>query len=139
MNIFETTILGQVRPKKNSKRVFKNKKTGKSIFAPSELHEAWHRNAIIQLLQKGFFGFTRNKTMLGCGPFHVEIDIVCEDMRVRDCSNMVESIMDLLVDVNIIDDDNRAVCPSVHGLAYKTDKKEPRATIKISKFTPPEQ
>jgi Holliday junction resolvase RusA-like endonuclease len=89
---------------------------------------------MIQILQKGLYGFTSKKSMLGHGPFHVEIELSCEDEKKRDASNMAESVMDLLVDTSIIDDDCIQVVPSLHPIAHTDDKKNPKATVKIFHF-----
>lgn len=59
------------------------------------------------------------------------IDFYVENKRKADLSNKAESIMDLLVDASVIEDDNFFVVPRLI-LNYKgQDKEKPRAEIDI--------
>lgn len=46
-------IIGEPRTKKNSPRIFMNKRTGKPIFLPSLASEDWTSIAVRQLLEQG--------------------------------------------------------------------------------------
>jgi hypothetical protein len=63
---------------------------------------------------------------------NVSIDLYAPDRRKADLTNKAESIMDLLVDAKIIEDDNWYIIPNV-SLHFKgVDKEDPRAVVTIN-------
>lgn len=118
---FSITLAGRVPSKKNSKRRIKR---GNHIFmVPSEAHEAWHTEQMLQL--RGIQ--TTPLSKITC----ISIEFYPPDKRAGDLSNKAESIMDLLVDAGIIEDDNWFVVPTLILSLGRVDKKTPRAEILI--------
>jgi Holliday junction resolvase RusA-like endonuclease len=97
------TIHGSTPSKKNNKQIFINRKTGKRFITSSESYKTWHSHALMQV--KG----RPDKHRFGRTPVSIVIDFVVENLRPWDLSNKVESVMDLLVDAGVIEDDNRFV------------------------------
>lgn len=125
MKTLEIKIDGLIPPKKNSKRVIRNKYTGRTMVLPSESHEAWHKTQM-QELEK-----IQNIPMGGIS--HIEVNFQVPDKRKRDLSNMFESIADLLQDADIIESDN---CFVLNDIRLKLDlntgiKKDCTTTITI--------
>jgi hypothetical protein len=53
------------------------------------------------------------------------------DRNAGDLTNKAESIMDLLVDMEILEDDNWFICSDIHLKFGGVDKQNPRAEIEI--------
>lgn len=123
MKKIRITLFGSVPSKKNSKRRIRR---GNHIFmVPSLNHEVWHTQHMGTLAE---FAYSKNpiKTVK-----EIIIDFYVENKRKADLSNKAESIMDLLVDASVIEDDNFFVVPRLI-LNYKgQDKEKPRAEIDI--------
>lgn len=61
----------------------------------------------------------------------IEITIYAPDKRSADLSNKTESIMDLLVDNGVIEDDNWFICGRIEMIFGGVDTQNPRADILI--------
>jgi len=120
-------ILNNTPPsKKNSKRILKNFKTGKNFISSSENHNVWHKETFYELLkQRKGLRETYTFTHL------IEINYMFGDKRRRDLTNMTDSIMDILVDTKILEDDNVFVCPDIHPRYVGYNPKKPKTEIKI--------
>lgn len=118
-------LKGTVPSKKNSKRRIRR---GANVFmVPSEAHEKWHS---IQMSALAEISYKKNPIQV---VQEVTIDFYVDSKRKADLSNKAESIMDLLVDAGVIEDDNFFVVPRLI-LNYKgQDKENPRAEISILK------
>lgn len=106
-------VSGLVPSKKNSRI---NTRSGRSF--PSSKYTAWHKDASIQLH--------------GVKPFIttvLSISFVAGDRRKFDLTNKAESIMDLLVDNGIIEDDNYSVIPELHLKYGGYEKNNPHCII----------
>ncbi len=114
-------IKGRVPSKKNSTR--RIMRGGRTFTVPSKQHEMWHREKSFELMQKRI-GKIEN---IG----QIKITIYPPDKRRADLTNKAESIMDLLTDNRIIEDDNWFICPDVHLLFGGIDRENPRARIDI--------
>lgn len=115
------TIIGNVPSKKNSKKLFFIR--NRPIFAPSTNYEKWHKQALPQLLGKSpVEGQIKD----------IELIFYPESKRKSDLTNKAESIMDLLVDAGIIEDDNWFVIPKVVLIFGGVDKNNPRCEITIN-------
>lgn len=87
-------LTGETPSKKNSRI---NTRSGRSF--PSKKYSGWHKTAKMQVLAQTVpeqFGFG----------LVLSIRFVHGDLRRRDSDNMVSSILDLLVDSNVLLDDN---------------------------------
>lgn len=116
----EFTILGRVPSKKNSKQIFARQ--GRIIAIPSAKHKEWHTDASKQILG------TYKKGIKAADIF---ITLYAPDARKGDLTNKAESVMDLLVDNGVLEDDNWFVCGDVRLKFGGIDKENPRVDIKI--------
>ena len=114
------TILGRTPSKKNSKQIFINK--GKLLIMPSANYKQWHKDASRQLV--GSF----KKSL--CPP-SIQITFFAPDRRKSDLTNKAESIMDLLVDNGVLQDDNWDCVPEVVLKYGGYDKANPRAVVEL--------
>lgn len=99
-------LSGIPAPKKNSRRIFVDR-NDKIQNLPSQAHENWHATAYSELLRQ-------SKVFRGRIPVashHIEIRYFVYDKRKRDLTNVTDSVMDLLVDANILVDDNMQEVP----------------------------
>jgi Holliday junction resolvase RusA-like endonuclease len=108
-------IKGRIPSKKNSKR-----RTWKFLIS-SKAYMDWHKQNIQSLR-------LCEKISWNCS---VEIHIRFPDKRRSDLTNKAESIMDILVDAGVLEDDSWKVVNSLK-LSWSYDKENPWAEIKIS-------
>jgi Holliday junction resolvase RusA-like endonuclease len=113
-------IEGRIIAKKNSRRTIKS---GRSL--PSKKYEEWHKEASFQLLLQRAVKFPVQNDLF------IKILFFFPDNRKTDLSNKAESVMDLLVDCGVLDDDNWKVVGSLYLRSIGVDKKNPRAEIYI--------
>ena len=73
----------------------------------------------------------RNKADYGANRTHRELVLYPPDKRLFDISNRAESLMDLLVDAKIIEDDNYKIVPELLIKFGEIDREKPRAEIII--------
>lgn len=123
-------IHGRIPSKKNSKRIVMF--GHRPAIISSKDYMAWHTVAMYELKSQ-IKGMARR--IRASGPYQVEIWLWAENMRKGDMTNKAESLNDLLVDMEIIEDDNWFVVPDVVLHFMGIDKENPRAEIGISKFT----
>ena len=109
-------IIGRIPSKKNGRI---NTRSGRSF--PSSKYTAWHKDASYQLKTQKI------------KPFPIEMGITLTfympDDRKCDLSNKCESVMDLLVDNGVIEDDAWQKTGDVHLIAGGIDRKNPRVDI----------
>lgn len=120
------TLTGRIPSKKNSKRIVMA--GHRPMILSSKDYEAWHTIASFEL--KSQVKGMANRIRLS-GPYRIHIKIFAENARKFDLTNKAESIMDLLVDNYIIEDDNWSVVPFVDLEFGGIDKKNPRAEIDL--------
>jgi len=94
-------------------------------MVPSQAHEDWHADQL-----KTLPIWWPQKNML-TGVSQVELVFYAGDKRKADLSNKAESVMDLLVDTGVIEDDNWFVIPELLLKLGGVDKDNPRCLIKI--------
>ena len=121
MGRIEITINGRIPSKKNSKRVFS--RGNRVIVIPSENHEVWHEEQSYRIKR-----FRPKKPIEKC---EVEMMFYAPDRRRADLDNKSTTILDLLVDNQIILDDSWFVINKLTLEFVKVDKKFPRVEIKI--------
>lgn len=100
--MWSATITGRIIAKKNSKRLYRNRYTGRIGVASSSAYERWHAHALSQILG-----------LKPAEPFGqtVALRINCT-MKGRldsDMDNMLGSICDLLQDAGVLADDKQVV------------------------------
>lgn len=101
---------GNTPSKKNQKRIFKGK-DGKPFITASADFKAWHRGAVFEMKQQRSRITGITWPLPGCP--RIIVSLFYEDRRRRDASNTLESVMDLLVDAEILADDNWVACPQI--------------------------
>lgn len=119
--IMKIEIKGRIPSKKNSR--ITNRKTGMSF--PSKKYTEWHKGAMKQLEEQG----VPIKKALFVEA--IALTFYLPDKRKTDLTNKAESIMDLLVDYGLIDDDNCFVCPDIQLLFAGVDRENPRCEITL--------
>jgi hypothetical protein len=124
LNTLSIKLIGRIPSKKNSKIIVC--KGSYPILLPSKNYSLWHEEQSWELKK---YKILIKKPIAKCEL--VEIKFYAPDKRSTDLSNKTESIMDLLVDNEIIKDDNWFVCKSLFVSLVGIDKNNPRAEIKI--------
>ena len=102
----EIELTGPIPSKKNSKRIVKAGKTGRSMLIGSSAYLGWKKSAAAQI--RGQYGGGAIKQV-----WRVQLFITYGDLRKRDLTNTAESVMDALVDAGVIEDDNWQVTGAV--------------------------
>lgn len=110
------TLTGRIPSKKNSKIMVCRGKT--PMLLPSAKYTEWHKDAMLQL--KGVDKIDKDILFL---------TFYSPDKRPSDLSNKTESIMDLLVDAGLIEDDNWFVIKKLVLIFGGVDKDNPRCEI----------
>lgn len=110
-------LKGRIPSKKNSRI---NTRSGRSF--PSSKYTEWHKDASLQL---------KGTPKINNGSF-ISIHFYMPDNRRTDLSNKAESIMDLLVDNGILEDDCWQVVPILGLKGCGVDKENPRAEIFVT-------
>lgn len=118
-SLYEFAIEGRIPSKKNSRVT--NRKTGRSF--PSRDYVKWHKNVEKQLENFKNEGIDFQ--------VHISYDFYMPDNRRCDISNKIESINDLLVDINFLTDDNWKIIKSFTATA-QLDTENPRCEIRIN-------
>lgn len=116
-------LKGSVPSKKNNKRIVAwGNRVG---LRSSDRFLAWHHD---QMMTSGIKRIKKIK-----GPVsYINLYFYRENIRRVDLSNMAESVMDLLVDAGIIEDDNIFIVPELSLHFGGIDKKNPRVEVYIS-------
>lgn len=110
------TILGRIPSKKNSRI---NTKSGRSF--PSSKYTEWHKDASFQL--KKFCPIDHSPED------GVQLKFWMPDNRRCDLTNKAESVMDLLVDNEFLEDDCWQITGLVELSCGGVDKENPRVEI----------
>ena|SRR3990167_1901030 len=113
-------IKGDTPSKKNSRNIFC--RGGKPVNTPNQRYKDWHEDALWQLKEQKVFACPYQEIKL-------EITIYPKTKRKSDLTNKAESIMDLLVDAEVIDDDHWFICKEINLKFGGVDSKNPRAEI----------
>lgn len=119
-------LRGAIPSKKNSKKIVC--RGAYPLVLPSSNYEKWHKLAMWEVKAQ--------RVGRAEAIEKVEIVIFSPDRRRFDLTNKAESIMDLLVDVGILEDDNAFVCPQVILQFGGVDKVNPRAEVSIHENKP---
>ena len=93
-------------PKKNSQQIFINKRTGRPFISQSKRYLEFEKNCEMFLYQ--------HKYQLD-QPINLKCTFYVPDRRVRDLTNLLNSIQDVLVRYRVLMDDNYNVVRSVDG------------------------
>jgi crossover junction endodeoxyribonuclease RusA len=118
--VIHLTITGNTPSKKNQKQIIYVR--GKPLIIPSKRHKEWHTQAIAQL-----YGIKPVVSQISA----IEVILYPPDKRLFDISNRAETLLDLLVDAHIIEDDNYKIVPKLITEFGEIDRENPRAEITI--------
>lgn len=94
------------------------------ILLPSTKYKEWHEDATLQIKQQ------KIQPVKGCID-DVVLTFYAPDKRNFDLTNKAESIMDMLVDNGIIEDDNYNIIPNLYLKFGGVDKSNPRVEIAL--------
>ena len=121
-DVLVLTIDGETPSKKNSRITLAN---GKSI--PGAAYRRWHAGAMLQVRSQLA---RRNWKEPLSVPVSVFVAFTHGDYRRRDGDNGLNSIMDLLVDCEVIEDDKWTIVTNTH-ISHTYDRGNPRCTVVI--------
>jgi Holliday junction resolvase RusA-like endonuclease len=98
--LFQCKISGRVRSKKNSKQLFKNKRTGKMFISSSDLFKKW------ALFAACYINRAKNKETIDY-PCNLNITAhYSNNKHCQDADNVAASICDVLENCGVIKNDN---------------------------------
>lgn len=113
-------ITGDCPSKKNNRTI--SFKMGRFKLLPGKVHQQWYPQALKQL--------TGIKIIQSVEK--IELIFFPKTKRKSDLTNRAESIMDLLVDGGVLEDDNWFICGNLHLMFGGVDKNNPRVEITIN-------
>lgn len=114
-------IEGKTPSKKNSRNLFV--RNGRIVNVPSKLYKEWHEHAVLQL--KSQF----KNLQIAEYPIAIDVIIYYGTKHRHDLDNALGSIMDTLVDAQIIIDDDIEHIAQITIQHGGLDKLKPRAEI----------
>lgn len=113
MAIQKIIVEGLIPSKKNSKQIFKNRRTGKSFITSSRSYKAWEIQTVLNFKTK----LTKVE-----GEVALYITFYVKSKYKSDLTNKAEGIADALVKAGIIEDDNWFVLKLVTLRMKKADR-----------------
>lgn len=126
MNVLNMVIPGETPAKKNSRISLKS---GKNI--PSKRYREWHETALLLAERQAMEQMGKVPTL--SGGLEIWLSFFHGDKLRRDGDNEASSILDLLVDADIIADDNWQIVRALH-VANFYDKGNARCEICIGQY-----
>lgn len=109
--------------KKNSQRIFTNKRTGRPFIMPSEKYKEYEQAALWFIPKVECIDYPVEVKCLFYMPTHRKCDL----------TNMLESIDDIMVKSGLLADDNSAIIISHDESRILYDKENPRTEVYIRK------
>lgn len=128
METIKIKIPIEPKTKKNSQRIHKNYKTGKTWIAPSEAFKQYERDA-------GYFVNRYSRLNIN-EPVNIECHFYMKTRRLCDLTNLLEAIDDVLVAAGVLSDDNYNIVAGHDGSRVHYDKDNPRTEIIITSIAP---
>lgn len=116
-------IRGNVKQKKNNKRVVYNKKTGKP-FIMTEKKTTDYIHSAVEQLKTQFAGCKISEY-----PISVHMTFYYETKHRKDIDNSATTILDCMKDAGVIDDDNVNYVNKLYSCFGGYDKENPRVEI----------
>lgn len=116
-------INGNTPSQKNRKIISMNRATGRPFLRTAPAEKEWRAKAA-QELKLQFRGYQVTEY-----PINLAVVLYFSDLRRRDLDNALSSIMDALVDAEIIEDDNNKFVECITISYGGVDKINPRAEI----------
>lgn len=121
--IWEVTVFGDPRTKKNSQRIIRTK-GGRYIPIPSAAYKAYEAEAGKYLEPW--------KNLKIAEPVNVRAHYYMQTRRKVDLTNLNEALHDTLVKYGVLEDDNANIIVSTDGSRVFYDKENPRTEIVIT-------
>ena len=121
MNCIELTFNGRIPSKKNSRNIFVDRRTGTIRNIPSKTYAEWRDRNLMELVNQMPEPLKKVD--------EIQMEFYMPDDRKTDLSNKAESVMDLLVDAKIIEDDCWQVVPALYLRSCGIDKDKPRVKL----------
>lgn len=121
-----TTIHGRPASKKNSRRIFRNRHTGRPINLPSVAHEEFKTNALAEL-RKLVSSLNRSKPgfVMFTKPVFIYYIFFIKGKSLQDADNAIASINDVLQGAEVVKDDKLIIAGGFVQLrGYKDWKTE---------------
>lgn len=119
------TISGNTPAQKNRKIISVNRATGKPFLRTAPAEKEWRAKAVLELKSQ-FRGYKVTDY-----PINVSIVVYFDSKRRRDLDNCVSSIMDAMVEAEIIEDDNTNFVECITVSFGGVDKENPRAEVML--------
>lgn len=116
-------ILGNVKSKKNNKRVMYNKKTGKPFIMTDRTTDSYMKEAVQQLKDQ-FKGL-----QITDYPISIHMVFYYQTKHRKDIDNSLTTILDCMKDAGVIIDDDVLHVSEVIGAFGGYDKDNPRVEI----------
>lgn len=113
------TIIGETPAKKNSRITLKN-----GMTIPSKRYQDWHKVALSEILQQA------EEPVPIDYPVKITLIFTHGDLRRRDSDNGCSSILDLLTDAEILEDDNWNIVQEI-AIFNRYEKNLPKCEILI--------
>lgn len=123
------TFHGVVYSKKNSKRIVRNKYTGKMALVSNNRALANEKDMVTQF-------YAQPVRIVPNSPVSVQIRIWEKDRTKRDLDNQATAILDALVKAGIIPDDSISIVQKLSVELAGFDKEDPRAEVAIAYIEP---
>ena len=123
-------LAGRIPSKKNSKQVVFVR--GRRLIIPSKQYAEWHKVQSRELITFKNHTFVWGDKKLPLKEVTIEMTITFPDNRASDLTNKAESVMDLLVDNGILEDDNHKVCKKIVIESGGVDKERAGVVITIN-------
>jgi Holliday junction resolvase RusA-like endonuclease len=114
-------IEGKTPSKKNSRNIFV--RNGRIVNVPSKLYKEWHEYAMIQLKQQF------KNLQVAEYPIAIDVIIYYGTKHRHDLDNALGSIMDALVDAEVIADDDVTHISQITIQHGGLDRDNPRAEV----------
>lgn len=121
MSTIKIILKGNIPSKKNSR--ITNRKTGRSF--PSKDYSDWHKTAMLDLLMQGVPKIKIKRVEW------ISVTVFFPTLRKADITNKIESVMDLMVDYGLLEDDNFLVVPMFKELKGVHRKNDGGCAVKI--------
>jgi Holliday junction resolvase RusA-like endonuclease len=122
MMLFSCKIMGRVISKKNSKRIYRNRHTGKPFIVSSLKHETWEKSAVLAVRNSWRGDEPISKALEATYRFYFK-----NRQGEPDTSNCIEAPQDVLKKAGVITDDK--IIKRV--IAEKFFGEEPRTEIEL--------
>lgn len=128
--MYRFQIMGETPSKKNSKVFAKIK--GHHVPIPSKTHRKWHEDAMFQMSAQIMRMEAAERPQMIDYPVKITLTFIHGNMVRRDSDNQTASIMDLLQDSMVLEDDRWEIVREIH-IKNDYEKNEARCLIEIER------